>query len=148
MIAGGKETKEHEGSKLLSKHRIFSCLFLLVTGPASPSFCWRGFCDFGGASGSRGRVGGWELASGSPISKPCIGTYSPADGTRSRCLATRVQSSPALPCSPCPGLAVRIVGLRFGQAVFWCIFESHPAPLPAVFSYKVALKDGKGILNS
>lgn len=47
MIARGKGTKEHEDFQLLSKRRVFSCLFLLVTRPASPSFCCRRFCDFG-----------------------------------------------------------------------------------------------------
>lgn len=47
MIARGKGTKEHEDFQLLSKRRVFSCLFLLVTRPVSPSFCCRRFCDFG-----------------------------------------------------------------------------------------------------
>lgn len=57
MIARGKETKEHEDFKLLSKRGVFSCVFLVVTGAARPRFCCRGICDFrstrgGGAAGA------------------------------------------------------------------------------------------------
>lgn len=146
MRARGKETKEHEDSLLMSECRAFSCLFLVVTGPAAPVSagmdCQCGvalgilsMCE-GCAAAGAGRQR-WHRLRDSLVSLCCFGSTvllipcTPAVNVHrqnvSPWVAQMFSCTSLFHCLVADGCGVE---LPFGQLVFQGLFQSCLIPLP------------------